>query len=105
MTVNDVIYAPTFRPSDSTIEIGCEPDSGQARLLQISPYDAPDTTERIVTQIDLNQGGIVPKPVLVFPPSDSSTGQSSTPVVAIGTEVIPAGGNFTQFKRTYWRED
>jgi len=92
LTVNDVIYAPTFRPSDSTIEIGCEPDSGQARLLQISPYDAPDTTERIVTQIDLNQGGIVPKPVLVFPPSDSSTGQSSTPVVAIGTEVIPAGG-------------
>jgi len=105
LTVNDVIYAPTFRPTDDTIEVGCEPDAGQARVLLIKPYDAPDTTERDVQQIELNQGGIVPKPVLVFPPSNPDTGESSTPVIAIGTETLPAEGNFTMFRKTYWREE
>ncbi|MAD46162.1 MAG: hypothetical protein CMH98_14260 [Oceanospirillaceae bacterium] len=105
LTVNDVIYAPTFRPSNNAIEVGCEPDAGQARVLLINPYEAPDTTERNVQQIELNQGGIVPKPVLVFPPANPTTGASSKPVIAIGTEILPAEGNFTMFRKTYWREE
>ena len=104
LTVNDVIYIPTFRPSESNIEIGCEPDTGQARLIMIKPLYSSKTTERSIETVDLEQGGIVPKPILVFPPSDS-TGKPSKPVIAIGTEVMGVSGDFNAFQRTYWREN
>lgn len=104
LTVNDVIYVPTFRPSDSTIEIGCEPDTGVARVLMIAPL-SNGTTERQITSQDLEQGGIVPKPILVFPPSDPTTNEPSQPVIAIGTEVLAASGSFNAFQKTYWRKN
>lgn len=104
LTVNDVIYIPTFRPSGSKVAIGCEPDTGQARLIMIKPLYSSKTTERSIETVDLEQGGIVPKPILVFPPSDS-TGKPSKPVIAIGTEVMGVSGDFNAFQRTYWREN
>lgn len=105
LTVNNVIYIPTFRPSDSTVNIGCEPDTGQASLIKIEPLISPQTTERKVTTTDLNQGGIVPKPILVFPPADPTTKKPSEPVIAIGTEITPVSGNFNAFQQTYWKEN
>lgn len=104
LTVNDVIYVPTFRPSDSTIEIGCEPDTGIARVLMIAPL-SNGSTERKITSQDLEQGGIVPKPILVFPPSDPTTNEPSQPVIAIGTEILSASGSFNAFQKTYWRKN
>lgn len=105
LTVNNVIYIPTFRPSDSTVNIGCEPDTGQASLIKIEPLSSPQTTERKVTTTDLNQGGIVPKPILVFPPADPTTKKPSEPVIAIGTEITPVSGDFNAFQQTYWKEN
>ncbi|WP_430461672.1 PilC/PilY family type IV pilus protein [Thalassolituus sp. LLYu03] len=99
LTVNDVIYIPTFRPSDSSIEIGCEPDTGQARLIIINMKDP----KKVVITKELEQGGIVPKPILVFPPSDPTTGEPSKPVIAIGTEVTQVEGDFNALQQTYWR--
>ncbi|MBU2040267.1 MAG: hypothetical protein KKH95_14075 [Gammaproteobacteria bacterium] len=105
LTVNNVVYIPTFRPSDSTVNIGCEPDAGQASLIKIEPLSSPQTTERKVTTTDLNQGGIVPKPILVFPPADPTTKKPSEPVIAIGTEITPVSGDFNAFQQTYWKEN
>ena len=105
LTVNNVIYIPTFRPSDSTVNIGCEPDTGQASLIKIEPLISPQTTERKVITTDLNQGGIVPKPILVFPPADPTSKKPSEPVIAIGTEITPVSGDFNAFQQTYWKEN
>lgn len=104
LTVNDVIYVPTFRPSESNLEIGCEPDTGQARLIMIKPLYGAKSTKRDIELTDLEQGGIVPKPILVFPPSDE-TGKPAQPVIAIGTEVTEVSGEFNAFQKTYWREN
>ncbi|MFC3681230.1 pilus assembly protein [Bacterioplanoides pacificum] len=107
LTVNDVIYVPTFRPSDSNVNVGCEPDSGQASLIKIQPVNDPDDTERQVDTIALKQGGIVPEPVLVFPPKDKSGSStaSGAPVIAIGTEIEDITGDFNAFQKTYWKEN
>ena len=105
MTVNDVIYVPTFRPSDANIEFGCEPDTGQARLIVLKPASDPYTTGRIVLTKDLKQGGIVPKPVLIFPPTDPDNPGPVKPIIAIGTETTEPEGDFNAFQKTYWRQN
>lgn len=103
LTVNNVTYIPTFQPSSNTVNVGCEPDTGRANLIIISPDPGASDTKTKVSSNPLKQGGIVPKPLLTFPPS-SPDKPSPPPKITIGTEVFSVSGGFNGFQQTYWRK-
>lgn len=105
LTVNNVVYVSTFRPSPDSANNGCYPDPGKARLITIAPITSPTSSEREIRMIELKQSGIPPKPVLLFPPgsANGSAGQSK-PVIAVGMETLPTTLDFYALDRVYWRE-
>lgn len=133
VTVADNVLFTTYRPADATSNSNCDADTGSTRLYQISLIDPSDSStvdpseerdprKRNTGIIDLEQGGIPPNPVVLFPPSHTppSDGEckegEGCPVtedpdckllesaIAVGAEML--SGGFTrcdQISKSYWR--
>lgn len=114
VTIDYVTYLVTYRPSTGESRSGCEPDIGDARLYTIEPFyyadatsSSADTTvtEPAVVTTELQQSGIAPSPVVVFPPSsDSDSGTSTSISVLIGGESVIPESSYERVIRNYWRE-
>jgi type IV pilus assembly protein PilY1 len=133
ITVTDNILFTTYRPTDASLPVSCDANTGYTRLYHVKPI-APQTPddnplERDWGLTDLAQGGIPPNPVVLFPPSDSDGSDNGgdedncpegevcdTPlpdgceqlksITAIGAELLNT--NITrcdQLSKSYWLEN
>lgn len=103
ITVADTIYFTTYSPVDTSKRSGCEPDAGDARLYMIKPELDPEATERTIETTDLEQSGIAPSPVIVFPPQTGDE-DDERKLILIGGEGINVTGSDRALYKTYWRE-
>ena len=106
LTLNNVIYYTSFRPSTGTLSSSCTSDTGQSRLYQISlNTDTDGLSEATVDELTIP--GIPPKPVLIIPKNDDPDSGDDThkdPKLLISTQIIDTGESKFPLKKTYWRE-
>jgi len=115
ITADNKVFLTTYRPNGGLTTISCEPNVGFARTYTIMPKYGDRTaaipTADTITVIgdDLNQTGIPPQPILIFPdpgkpgtnPKKSCAGK---PIIIIGAEIIDSGIECaSQIKKTYWK--
>lgn len=68
VTVANNILFTTYRPVSASAVASCDADTGSTRLYQLSP--TYDDSARAIEITDLEQGGIPPNPVVLFPPRE-----------------------------------
>lgn len=116
-TFNNAIFFPTYLPPTGTLS-ACEPPEGKNRVYVISAFDGAPQVEQdgVATDTDgdgdpdltttdryteLDQSGIAPETVMLFPGGGSGT----DPVICLnGVEVLEVCTEFTSRVRTFWRE-
>ena len=59
------VFFTTYRPNDGSSTFSCAPSVGMARLYTLIPGGYGNT---IVESSDLDQTGIPPQPILLYPP-------------------------------------
>ncbi len=116
-TFNNSIFFPTYIPNTGTLE-ACEPPEGNNRVYVVSAFDGSPVIEQdgVATDSnndgypdltvddrysDLDQSGIAPETVMLFP----GGGGGTDPVICLnGVEVLEACTSFSSRMRTFWRE-
>ena len=118
LTLNNVTYMVSYRPSNGESRSGCDPDIGYAKAYTIKPryYEeyvdnsgnkktrllAPATSDT-----DLKSPGIPPAPIFVRPPTPKTKEEVENHVTAgimVRTEVLEVEGSGKLVERSYWRE-
>ena len=115
-TFDNTIFFPTFVPqlrSEDTDNNSCTDTIGYNNLYQVSVFDAKpsrylrETAHSVVAYglaIRLEQFGIAPEVVFLFPGADGDDNSSTTrppPICLIGVEACGSFANFEP-RRTYW---
>jgi hypothetical protein len=116
-TFDNTIFFPTFVPqkrTDDTDDNVCTDAIGYNNLYEVSVFDAKPskyldaTTHSIVANglaMRLEQFGIAPETVFLFPGSDGENQDATRPppICLIGVESCGQFGAFEP-KRTFWRQ-
>lgn len=121
ITAENKIFFTTYRPNTGLASTSCAPNVGFAYYYELSPkYGDGTTTNDTVTVVStkLEQTGIPPQPILLFPPDPDPNPNPPTlpngpipkatcsgkPIIVVGAEVKDSGLECnSRMKKTYWK--